>query len=66
MGETRRIAGFDCQSIVLTPKDELRYGHRLYADTKSGMLLRAVTFDVSGATVEQFTFTQLTSSRSAA
>ena len=27
-----RIAGFDCQAVVLTPKDNLRYGYRLYAD----------------------------------
>ena len=33
LGETRRIAGYDCQAVVLTPKDNLRYGYRLYADT---------------------------------
>ena len=59
LGETRRIAGFDCQSIVLTPKDDLRYGYRLYADAKTGMLLKAVIVDSSGERVEQFTFTQL-------
>jgi sigma-E factor negative regulatory protein RseB len=59
LGETRRIAGFDCQSVVLTPKDNLRYGYRLYADTASGMLLRAVTVDAAGRQVEQFMFTQL-------
>jgi sigma-E factor negative regulatory protein RseB len=60
LGETRRIAGFDCQSVVLTPKDNLRYGYKLYADVNSGMLLRAVTIDAAGQSVEQFTFTQLT------
>jgi sigma-E factor negative regulatory protein RseB len=60
LGETRRIAGFDCREVVLTPRDQLRYGHRLYADSASGMLLKAVTFDVaSGEQVEQFVFTQL-------
>jgi sigma-E factor negative regulatory protein RseB len=59
LGETRRIAGYDCQAVVLTPRDNLRYGYRLYADTASGMLLRAVTFDAGGEQVEQFTFTQL-------
>ena len=59
LGETRRIAGFDCRAVVLTPKDDLRYGYRLYADAKTGMLLKAVTFDSSGERVEQFTFTQL-------
>jgi len=59
LGETRRIAGFDCQAVVLTPKDNLRYGYRLYADVNSGMLMRAVTVDSAGQNVEQFTFTQL-------
>ena len=60
LGETRRIAGYDCQAVVLTPKDNLRYGYRLYADTGSGMLLRAATVDSEGNEVEKFTFTQLT------
>jgi sigma-E factor negative regulatory protein RseB len=59
LGETRRIAGFDCQSVNLTPKDELRYGYHLYADRASGMLIGAVTVDSSGNPVEQFMFTQL-------
>jgi sigma-E factor negative regulatory protein RseB len=59
LGETRRIAGYDCQAVVLTPRDDLRYGYRLYADVGSGMLLRAVTVDAAGEQVEQFMFTQL-------
>lgn len=59
LGETRRIAGYDCQAVVLTPRDDLRYGYKLYADQASGMLLRAVTFDAAGEQVEQFMFTQL-------
>ena len=59
LGETRRIAGFDCQAVVLAPKDNLRYGYKLCADAASGMLLRAVTLDGQGNPVEQFTFTQL-------
>jgi sigma-E factor negative regulatory protein RseB len=59
LGETRRIANYDCQAVVLTPRDNLRYGYHLYADVRSGMLLRAVTVDASGAQIEQFTFTEL-------
>ena len=59
LGDVQRIAGLDCQTVVLRPKDNLRYGYRLYADVKSGMLLKAVTFDEQGNDVEQFTFTQL-------
>jgi sigma-E factor negative regulatory protein RseB len=59
LGETRRIGGFECQAVLLQPKDSLRYGYRLYADTASGMLVRAVTVDSGGSQVEQFMFTQL-------
>jgi sigma-E factor negative regulatory protein RseB len=59
LGETRRIANYDCQAVVLTPRDDLRYGYHLYADVNTGMLLRAVTVDASGAQIEQFSFTEL-------
>lgn len=59
LGKTRRIAGYECRAIVLTPKDDLRYGYRLWADADSGMLLKAQTFNQRGETLEQFTFTQL-------
>lgn len=57
--EVERIAGFDCQAIVLEPKDKLRYGHKLWADLDTGMLIKARTIDEKGETVEQFAFTEL-------
>ena len=57
-GEPRRIAGYDCEAVVLTPNDDLRYGYKLWADVNSGMLLKARTFNRRGGTVEQFTFAQ--------
>ena len=58
-GGEERVAGYDCQVIVLSPKDKLRYGHKLWADTNTGMLLRAKTFDERNNLVETFEFTQL-------
>jgi sigma-E factor negative regulatory protein RseB len=58
-GEPMRIAGFDCEAVVLTPRDELRYGYKLWADVNTGMLLKARTLDRKGETVEQFSFAQL-------
>ena len=58
-GETMRIAGYECQAVVLTPKDDLRYGYKLWADVNTGMLLKARTFNRKGETVEQFSFAQL-------
>jgi sigma-E factor negative regulatory protein RseB len=59
LGDTQRIAGVDCQTVLLQPKDNLRYGYRLYADVNNGMLMRADTVDATGENVEQFMFTQL-------
>ena len=59
LGAPRRIAGYHCQAVVLTPKDELRYGYRLYADRSSGMLVKVVTVDPSGHDIEAIMFTQL-------
>jgi len=58
-GGVQRIAGYDCQVLQLTPRDNLRYGYQLWADLRTGMLLKARAFDAKGETVEQFTFTQL-------
>ena len=58
-GEIERIAGYDSQAIVLKPKDQLRYGRKLWADKKTGMLLKSQTFDDKNETIEQFAFTQI-------
>lgn len=59
LGGSRRIAGYDCQAILLRPRDDLRYGYTLWADKRTAMLLRAQTFNREGELVEQFTFAQL-------
>ena len=59
MGGEERVAGRDCQVIMLEPKDKLRYGYRFWADKGSGLLLRAQTLDGKGDVVEQISFTQI-------
>jgi sigma-E factor negative regulatory protein RseB len=58
-GDVERVGGYDCQVIVLEPKDRMRYGHRLWADLNTGMLVKAKTFDEKNEMLEQFAFTQL-------
>lgn len=58
-GEAGRVAGQDCQSIILEPKDKLRYGYRLWVDKSSGLLLRAQTLNEQNEVVEQISFTQI-------
>lgn len=59
MGESGRVAGHDSQTIVLEPKDNLRYGYRLWAEKSTGLLLRAQTLNEKHEVVEQISFTQL-------
>ena len=58
-GEVERIAGHDSQALVLEPKDGMRYGHKLWADAQTGLLLKARMVNERRHAVEQFTFTQL-------
>jgi sigma-E factor negative regulatory protein RseB len=58
-GGVERIAGYDCQAIVLEPKDKMRYVHKLWADTSTGMLLKSQTLDDRNEVVEEFAFTQI-------
>lgn len=54
-----RVAGRDCQTIVLDPHDNLRYGYKLWADKSTGLLLRAQTLNDKQEVVEQIAFTQI-------
>jgi len=58
-GDIERVAGFDCQVIVLEPKDNMRYGQKLCAETVTGMLLKAKTFNEKNDMLETFAFTEL-------
>lgn len=57
--ESGRVAGRDCQAIVLEPNDNLRYGYKLWADKATGLLLRAQTLNEKKEVVEQIAFTQI-------
>ena len=58
-GDSDRIAGHEAQALMLEPRDGLRYGHKLWADTATGLLLKARMINERSQVVEQFTFTQV-------
>jgi len=58
-GEEDRVAGFHAHTMVLQPKDNLRYTHKLWLHSESGLLLKAVVSDERGQVIEQYAFTQL-------
>ena len=54
-----RVAGLDSQIVVIKPRDNLRYGYRLWMDGASGLLLKSTILDERGETLELFSFTQV-------
>ena len=54
-----RVAGIDSQVIELHPKDHYRFAYKLWADQKTGLLLRAQTLDDTGRILEQIAFSQV-------
>lgn len=58
-GEIERIAGYEAQVIMLQPRDNLRYGRKLWAELKTGMLLKSEIVNEQNEPIEQFAFTQI-------
>lgn len=56
---TGRVAGYNTQIILFQPKDTLRYSHKIWIHTDSGLLLKSEVLNDKNQVVEQYTFTQL-------
>jgi sigma-E factor negative regulatory protein RseB len=57
--EIARIAGVETQAILFEPKDGMRYGHKLWADLSTGLLLKAQLLNERNVPIEQFAFTDI-------
>jgi len=57
--EPDRVAGLEVQAWIFEPKDGLRYGHKLWFERVTGLLLKARIQNERGEPVEQFTFTDM-------
>lgn len=58
--EEVRVAGFHTHAFIFQPRDNLRYTHKMWAHSDSGLLLKAVVLDERARVIEQYAFTQLT------
>jgi sigma-E factor negative regulatory protein RseB len=54
-----RVAGLESQVLELDPKDSYRFAYKLWADARTGLLLRAQTLDPDGQVLEQLSFSQV-------
>jgi sigma-E factor negative regulatory protein RseB len=54
-----RVAGRDTTVVLVQPRDEMRYGHRLYIDGETALPLRRVVLDRQGKPISQLMFTSI-------
>ncbi len=54
-----QVAGRKTQLIAIKPLDQYRYGHELWIDSETGLLLKTQLLNENGKPVEQFVFTNI-------
>lgn len=54
-----RVAGFDADVVQLNPRDNLRFGYRIWSEKKSGLVVKLQTLDGEGQVIEQAAFSEL-------
>ncbi|HET6724454.1 MAG TPA: MucB/RseB C-terminal domain-containing protein [Gammaproteobacteria bacterium] len=55
----QRTAGRNCVVVALQPKDDYRYGYRLWLDAKSSLLLRSELIGTDGKPMDRVMFTHI-------
>jgi len=54
-----RVAGVDADVIALAPRDAMRFGYRVWAEQKRGLVVKLQTLDTDGRVLEQAAFSEL-------
>lgn len=54
-----RVAGVEADVIVLLPKDNMRFGYRVWTEQKKGLVVKLQTLDTDGKVLEQAAFSEL-------
>ena len=58
-GDRERLLGRKTRVVALHPRDEFRYGYRLWIDEETSMPLKTQLCDKSGAVIEQILFSSI-------
>lgn len=58
-GDDAIVAGQKAKKLLIKPKDQYRYGHALWVDSNTGLLLKDHLLDSNQNIVEQFMFTKI-------
>jgi sigma-E factor negative regulatory protein RseB len=54
-----RVAGFEVDVVELAPRDDWRFGYRIWSEKKSGLILKLQTLDAQSSVLEQVAFSEL-------
>lgn len=54
-----RVAGFDADVVLLSPRDDLRFGYRIWSEKRTGLVVKTQTLDAAGRVLEQAAFSEL-------
>jgi sigma-E factor negative regulatory protein RseB len=54
-----RVAGYNAQAVLFQPGDSLRYAHKIWAHSDTGLLLKAAVLGDRNQVVEQYAFSEL-------
>ena len=54
-----RMVGLDSDVVHLVPKDNARYGYRVWSEKRTGLVVQLQTLDVDGKVLEQAAFSEL-------
>ncbi len=59
LGGSEKVAGRDCQIVILEPRDEYRYTQMIWVDRATSLPLKSQTVDDRGARVAMFVFSDV-------
>jgi sigma-E factor negative regulatory protein RseB len=59
LGGSEKVAGRDCQVVILEPRDGYRYTHMVWLDRVSALPLKTRVVDNHGAPVSMFVFSEI-------
>lgn len=59
VGENDRIAGRMSRTVLVQPRDNFRYGYKLWLDMETGLLLSSALLNEQKQTVERIMFTEI-------
>lgn len=54
-----RVAGFDADIVLLKPRDDRRFGYRIWSEKRTGLVVKTQTLDAGGRVLEQAAFSEL-------